>query len=80
MSTIIERIKKELETIAPQASIEEIGTVVAVGDGVAEIEGIQDAKMMEMVLFDDTDGTSLQESMEHTHALLDWCSILKRNR
>jgi F-type H+-transporting ATPase subunit alpha len=69
MSTIIERIKKELETIAPQASIEEIGTVVAVGDGVAEIEGIQDAKMMEMVLFDDTDGTSLKESMEHTHAL-----------
>lgn len=69
MSTIIERIKKELEAITPQASIEEVGTVVAVGDGVAEIEGIQDAKMMEMVLFDDTDGTSLKESMEHAHAL-----------
>ncbi len=69
MSTIIDRIKKELESIAPQASVEEMGTVVAVGDGVAEIEGIQDAKMMEMVLFDDTEGVSLEKSMEHEGVL-----------
>ncbi len=69
MSTIIERIKKELEAITPTTNVEEVGTVVAVGDGVAEIEGIRDAKMMEMVLFDDAEGTSLKESMEHTHVL-----------
>ncbi len=64
MSTIIERIKKELEAVADDARIEEIGTVVAVGDGVAEIEGIKNARMMEMVLFDDADGKTLAESME----------------
>ena len=69
MSTIIERIKKELETITPETGVEEVGTVVAVGDGVAEIEGIRDARMMEMVLFDDTEGTSLKESMEHSGVL-----------
>jgi len=69
MSTIIERIKKELEAVAPATALEEVGTVVAVGDGVAEIEGVRDAKMMEMVLFDDTEGATLKESMEHSGAL-----------
>jgi F-type H+/Na+-transporting ATPase subunit alpha len=69
MSTIIERIKKELESITPEASVEEVGTVVAVGDGVAEIEGIVNARMMEMILFDDTEGASLKESMEKNDAL-----------
>lgn len=69
MSTIIERIKKELESITPTAHVEETGTVVAVGDGVAEIEGIRGARMMEMVLFDDTEGTSLKESMEQSTVL-----------
>jgi len=69
MSTIIERIKKELESITPTAHVEETGTVVAVGDGVAEIEGIRGARMMEMILFDDTEGTSLKESMEQNTVL-----------
>jgi F-type H+-transporting ATPase subunit alpha len=69
MSTIIERIKKELEATAPATALEEVGTVVAVGDGVAEIEGVRDAKMMEMVLFDDNEGATLKESMEHSGAL-----------
>ncbi len=69
MSTIIERIKKELEAIETTTATEEIGTVIAVGDGVAEIEGIKDARMMEMVLFDDGEGKSLKESMEHTSVL-----------
>ncbi len=69
MSTIIERIKKELESITPETSFEEMGTVVAVGDGVAEIEGIKNARMMEMVLFDNTDGASLKDSIEQTATL-----------
>ena len=69
MSTIIERIKKELEAITPETALEEMGTVVAVGDGVAEIEGIRDARMMEMVVFDDTEGKSLKDSMEETGVL-----------
>lgn len=69
MSTIIERIKKELEAITPETAVEEMGTVVAVGDGVAEIEGIRDARMMEMVVFDDTEKKSLKDSMEETGVL-----------
>lgn len=69
MSTIIERIKKELEGITPDPHIEEVGTVVAVSDGVAEIDGIRDARMMEMVFFDDIDKKSLKESMEHSEPL-----------
>ncbi len=64
MSTIIERIKRELESIQPEAGLEEIGTVVAVGDGVAEIEGIENARMMEMVLFDDASTKNLEESLD----------------
>ncbi len=69
MSTIIERIKKELESITPPTGTEEMGTVVAVGDGVAEIEGIRNARMMEMVRFDDTEKKSLEESMAHKSEL-----------
>ena len=69
MSTIIDRIKKELEQVNPTGNIEEVGTVVAVGDGVAEIEGLTNARMMEMVRFDDGEGASLKESMEHTNVL-----------
>jgi len=69
MSTIIERIKKELESVTLETSIEEVGTVIAVGDGVAEIEGIKNAQMMEMVLFEDSDGKTLKESMDTSSVL-----------
>lgn len=70
MSTaIIERIKKELESLNTSTSAEEVGVVISVGDGVAEIEGIRGARMMEMVLFDDGEGKSLEETMAHSDAL-----------
>jgi F-type H+-transporting ATPase subunit alpha len=43
--------------------------VISVGDGVAEIEGIRGARMMEMVLFDDGEGKSLKDTMVHNDAL-----------
>ena len=41
MSTniFIEKIKKEIEGFASEVSVERVGTVVKVADGVAEIEG-----------------------------------------
>ena len=69
MSTIIEHIKKELASIKTDAHPEESGVVVSVGDGVVEIEGLANAQMMEMVRFDDTEGTSLKESIENDRAL-----------
>jgi len=70
MSTaIIERIKKEIESLKDTTITEEVGTVITVGDGVAEIEGIRGARMMEMVLFDDGEGKSLKETIKETDVL-----------
>jgi F-type H+/Na+-transporting ATPase subunit alpha len=51
-TTIIDRIKKEIEQLDTTARPEEMGVVVSVGDGIAEIEGLNRAQMMEMVHFD----------------------------
>ncbi len=70
MSTaIIERIKKEIENLPQSAPVEEVGTVIAVGDGVAELEGLRGARMMEMVLFDDSDGQELKQALTEREAL-----------
>lgn len=63
MQTIVEKIKKEIENFSPTQVVEEVGTVVTVGDGVAEIEGLTNALMSEMVLFDEREGKSLEKSL-----------------
>ncbi|MCH8889312.1 F0F1 ATP synthase subunit alpha, partial [Patescibacteria group bacterium] len=63
-STIVEKIKKEIENFAPETTIERVGIVSKVGDGIVEIEGLNDARMSEMVVFDDTDNKSLEELLE----------------
>ncbi len=63
-TTLVERIKKELEGLPLSPHIEEEGVVVAVGDGVAEIDGIKGAAMMEMIVFDTADSQSLKEALE----------------
>ncbi|MEK7140072.1 MAG: F0F1 ATP synthase subunit alpha [Patescibacteria group bacterium] len=49
---IIEQLRKEIEKFSPSTLPESVGRVVRSGDGVAEIEGMKDARMMEMVSFD----------------------------
>ena len=61
-SLIIERIKKEIENFDTTTDRQKVGRVVSVGDGVAEIEGLENAIMTEMVLFDDTDGKDLKDA------------------
>lgn len=68
-TTIIERIKKEIASLTPDTTVEEVGTVITVSDGVAEIEGVRGARMMEMILFDDGEGKSLKVAMLQTDAL-----------
>jgi F-type H+-transporting ATPase subunit alpha len=63
-NTIIEKIKKEIEGFDMKAQAQDVGRVLTVGDGVAEIDGLADAKMMEMVLFDDSGDKSLEEAMK----------------
>lgn len=70
MSTvIIDKIKAEIENLDATATPEEVGVVTAVGDGIAEIDGLKEAKMMEMVVFDDGDGKTLEEAIASDDAL-----------
>ncbi len=68
-STIIDKIKKEIQNFESTANTESVGRVIAVGDGVAEIDGLDNAVMSEMVLFDDADGKTLEEAMKSETAL-----------
>jgi len=70
MSTaIIDRIKKEIENLDVNAEPEEVGVVTTVGDGIAEIDGLKKAQMMEMIVFDDGEGKSLEETLSNEDAL-----------
>ncbi len=70
MSTaIIDKIKKEIESLDIQTQPEEVGVVTSVGDGIAEIDGLLKAQMMEMIVFDDGDGKSLEETLSNDDAL-----------
>ena len=71
MSTpIIARIKKEIENLQTTAVSEEIGVVVSVGDGIAEIEGLTNAQMMEMVIFESGEGSTLEDTIKNDAVLV----------
>ena len=70
MSTaIIDKIKEEISNLKTESVSEEIGVVTTVGDGIAEIDGLAKAQMMEMVVFSDGDGQSLEETLKKDDAL-----------
>jgi F-type H+-transporting ATPase subunit alpha len=65
MSTeILERIKKEIASLDSAVTTTEIGIVTTVGDGVAAIDGLRSAQMMEMVLFSADEGASLEKLLQ----------------
>ncbi len=63
MSNFIEQFKKEIEGFKPSDRPANTGTVLRVGDGIAEIEGLPGAVMSEMVRFDTAHGKSLQDAI-----------------
>ena len=67
--TIIERIKKEIQGLDTKSEPQEIGVVTNVGDGVAEIDGLLKAQMMEMVVFATHDGLALADTLAQTSVL-----------
>ena len=72
MSTpIIERIKQEIEQLQVDSQVEpkEVGKVTSVGDGIAEVSGLFDAQMMEMVVFSRSEGSNLKEALEKDDAI-----------
>lgn len=69
MSTIIEKLKKEIANLETPVAAEEVGVVTEVSDGIVEIDGLSGAKMMEMVSFERADGQSLQDAMSKDDSL-----------
>lgn len=68
-TTIVEKLKKEIDSLESQAIKEDIGVVTAVGDGIAEVDGLKGAKMMEMVSFETADGKSLKDALDESGEL-----------
>lgn len=48
---IIEQLKQQITKFQPEVEIEQVGTVLEVGDGIARISGLTQAKSMEMLDF-----------------------------
>lgn len=61
---IIERLKKQIEGFSTTQKAERVGSIIAVGDGVCEIEGLEGALMSEMLVFDTSEHKSLEKSIE----------------
>ena len=66
MESIIKRIESEIAGIegAKAGGKTETGIVRATGDGIAEIDGLENAIMSEMVLFDPTFDRSLEDALK----------------
>lgn len=64
MNTIlIEKIKKEIEALGPGVGALRIGTVVKAGDGIVEIEGLDEASIAEMLIFETAEKKELKDSL-----------------
>ncbi|HQU07665.1 MAG: F0F1 ATP synthase subunit alpha [Parcubacteria group bacterium 21-54-25] len=63
MESLIKRIEKEIAALEPLAIVDQVGTVRAVGDAIAEIDGLENAVLNEMVLFDPTFDRTLEEAL-----------------
>lgn len=61
---LVEKLKRQLESFEPTTVTEGVGTVVSVGDGVAEVEGLKNAVMAEMIEFDLSDGKTVSETLD----------------
>ncbi len=62
---IIEKIKREIENFSLEnAGVEKIGKIVAVADGVIEIEGLDDTMVSEMILIKNSNEKTLEEEID----------------
>lgn len=68
-SVLIEKLRKEIENFEPVTKTEKIGRVVRAGDGVAEIEGLSDVLMSEMVVILPEEDRSLADSLQDASAV-----------
>ena len=69
MQSLIERIEKEIAAWTPDATAQETGIVRAAGDGIAEIDGLSQAALSEMVLFDRAFDRPLEDAIRDSSAI-----------
>ncbi len=62
-SPIINRLKKEIESLDLDQGKKNIGIVRTVGDGIVEIEGLEKAGMSEMVIFDEASTLNVKDAI-----------------
>ncbi len=67
MQSIIERLEKEISSLDTRGVQEEVGFVRSSADGIAEIDGLQNAMLMEMVAFDASYDRTLEEALKDPH-------------
>ncbi|MES2014459.1 MAG: F0F1 ATP synthase subunit alpha [Patescibacteria group bacterium] len=77
--SIIERLKKEIESFAPHKGPAEVGIVRKVGDGIVEIEGLDEAAMAEMVRFDEASVSDVKGAISHDDVLFGVILNLEEN-
>lgn len=68
-ASIIERLKKEIASFGGKGSPEDVGVVRTVGDGIVEIEGLDNASMSEMLVFDEASISDVKGAIQHDDAL-----------
>ncbi len=64
MADFIEQFRKEIEGFVPAPRSANAGVISAVGDGVAQIEGLTGARISEMIRFDLSHGKNLKEALD----------------
>jgi F-type H+-transporting ATPase subunit alpha len=69
MESIIKRIEEEIAGFSPAEGTDRVGTVREVGDGIAVIDGLEDAVLSEMVVFDPTHERTLEEALSDSSAV-----------
>ena len=70
MEHIVEKLKRQIAEFTPQVRSEKVGVVVSAADGIAEVAGLDDVMMGEMVAFDVDEGKPLSDVLKNEHALL----------
>lgn len=70
-NVLIEKLKREIESLSleEEGQVETIGRVVRSGDGVAEVVGLAEARMSEMVRFEEGGGVSVEESIKESEPI-----------
>lgn len=68
--TVLASLKKNLDQFAPTASVEEIGTVIEVGDGIARMTGLSKCQAQEMLDFNGVLGVALNLEEETVGAII----------